>query len=104
MRDFYLLDTFGEFYDDLKEFHDHVPNILSEEGVYSYFNGLGGTNAFFHDVAVRVAECDLEEMGLSSKYTVLDMETLGDDVWKGIKRAYWSLPTYRAPICRLDVF
>jgi protein arginine N-methyltransferase 2 len=86
----------------LKEFHDHVPNILSDDGIYSYFNGLGGTNQFFHDVSNRVAECDLADMGLTSEYITLDMDTLGDEVWQGTKRAYWSLPTYKVPICRMD--
>jgi type IV protein arginine methyltransferase len=35
-----FFDTFGEYYDDLHAFNNHVPNILDGEGVYSYFNGL----------------------------------------------------------------
>lgn len=96
-----FFDTFGEYYDDLKEFHDYLPNILDENGVYSYFNGLAGTNMFFHDVACKIAECDLNEIGFSVEYKTLRVDDLGDDVWKGIKRAYWSLPIYKVPICRL---
>jgi protein arginine N-methyltransferase 2 len=96
-----FFDTFGEFYDDLKEFHDHLPNILDEKGIYSYFNGLAGTNMFFHDVACKIAECDLSEIGMSIEYKTINVQDLGQDVWNGIKRAYWTLPQYKAPIGRL---
>jgi type IV protein arginine methyltransferase len=40
-----FFDTFGEYYKDLKEFHEVLPNILRDgSGVYSYFNGLAGSN------------------------------------------------------------
>ena len=96
-----FFDTFGEYYDDLKEFHEHLPNILDENGTYSYFNGLAGTNVFFHDVACQIAECDLEEIGFTLEYKTLTVDDLGSDVWKGIKRAYWTLPQYKAPVCKL---
>jgi protein arginine N-methyltransferase 2 len=98
-----FFDTFGEFYDDLKEFHEILPNILDENGVYSFFNGLAGTNPFFHDVACQIAELDLQEMGFKVEWQVIDMEALGDDVWKDIKRAYWSLPQYRLPTITFDI-
>lgn len=97
-----IKDTFGENYDDLKEFHDYLPNILAEDGIYSFFNGLAGTNQFFHDVYCRVAEADLSEIGLSTKYEEIDVNALGDEVWQGIKRAYWSLPVYNLPTCKFD--
>ncbi|TPX60079.1 hypothetical protein SpCBS45565_g07589 [Spizellomyces sp. 'palustris'] len=93
-----FFDTFGEYYDDLKEFHEHVPNILSQTGVYSFFNGLAGTNPFFHDVSCRLAEADLREMGLMTEYREYKMDELGDEVWQGVKRPYWSLPVYRLPV------
>ncbi|RKO84039.1 S-adenosyl-L-methionine-dependent methyltransferase, partial [Blyttiomyces helicus] len=97
-----FFDTFGEYYDDLKAFHECVPNILRETGTYSYFNGLAGTNPFFHDVACTIAEADLSELGLTTRFEDIEMDTLGDDVWKGIKRAYWSLPLYRLPTCTFE--
>jgi protein arginine N-methyltransferase 2 len=97
-----FFDTFGEYYKDLKEFHEHLPNILNEDGVYSYFNGLCGGNQFFHDVYCKIAEIDLKDIGLSTVYEELDMVELSDDEWKDIKRAYWTLPKYRLPTCRLD--
>src|SRR5581483_11220281 len=38
-----FFDTFGEFYDDIHDFHEELLNILKPEGVYSFFNGLGAT-------------------------------------------------------------
>jgi protein arginine N-methyltransferase 2 len=95
-----FFDTFGEYYDDLKQFNDHVPNILDQNGVYSYFNGLAGTNKFFHDVACRMAEIDFNECGMSIEYQVIKMDQLGDETWQGTRRAYWSLDEYRLPIVR----
>ncbi|KAI9007243.1 S-adenosyl-L-methionine-dependent methyltransferase [Gaertneriomyces semiglobifer] len=96
-----FFDTFGEYYADLREFHDHVPNILRETGIYSFFNGLAGTNPFFHDVSCRLAEADLLEIGLTTEYDTIQMDKLGDEVWQGTKRAYFSLPEYRLPKCKL---
>ncbi|KAI8820575.1 S-adenosyl-L-methionine-dependent methyltransferase [Fimicolochytrium jonesii] len=97
-----FFDTFGEYYDDLKEFHEHVPNLLAQSGVYSFFNGLAGTNPFFHDVACALAEADLRDMGLRCEFREVQVDELGDETWKGIKRAYWSLPVYRLPVCTFD--
>ncbi|KAJ3019950.1 hypothetical protein HKX48_001540 [Thoreauomyces humboldtii] len=99
-----FFDTFGEYYDDLKEFHEHLPNILSQDGIYSFFNGLAGTNAFFHDVACGIAETDLREMGLDVKFREIPVDELGDETWQGVKRAYFSLPTYRLPICNFEEY
>ncbi|KAI8908717.1 S-adenosyl-L-methionine-dependent methyltransferase [Powellomyces hirtus] len=97
-----FFDTFGEYYDDLKQFHEHLPNMLKHDGIYSYFNGLAGTNSFFHDVACGLAEADLEEMGIHTTFKEVVMDDLGDETWKGIKRAYWSLPLYRLPVCTFE--
>ncbi|KAH6589118.1 hypothetical protein BASA50_010284 [Batrachochytrium salamandrivorans] len=99
-----FFDTFGEYYDDLRDFHQVLPNHLREEtGVYSFFNGLAGTNQFFHDVSCKMAQLDLAEIGLSTKFIEINVDDLGDDVWKDTKRAYWSLPIYRLPISRLEL-
>lgn len=95
-----FFDTFGEYYKDLKQFHDHVPNILRQTGTYSYFNGLAAGNPFFHAVSCAIAEADLEEVGLSTETKEVTMGELGDDVWQGIRRAYFTLDVYRLPICR----
>ncbi|KAJ3129744.1 hypothetical protein HK098_000113 [Nowakowskiella sp. JEL0407] len=106
-------DTFAEDYKAFKEFNENVPNLLNQGGIYSFFNGLGGTSQFFHDVYCKIAEADLLELGMQTKFVELDVETecknLGiesplkkdkTDVWTGIKRAYWNLPKYRLPICQ----
>ncbi|KAJ3080135.1 hypothetical protein HK102_003271, partial [Quaeritorhiza haematococci] len=94
-----FFDTFGEFYEDLKEFHDHIPNLLtSSTSLYTFFNGLGGTNPFFHDVYCRIAAMDLQECGVSCEYIPKEMEELGDEVWRGVARPYFSLREYRVPI------
>eukprot|EP00842_Homolaphlyctis_polyrhiza_P006931 jgi/Hompol1/827/HPOL_005438-RA len=98
-----FFDTFGEYYDDLRDFHQVLPNHLRETGIYSFFNGLAGTNPFFHDVSCRVAELDLGEIGMTTEFVEVNVETLGDDVWRDTKRAYWSLPIYRLPIVRFDL-
>ncbi|KAI8802638.1 S-adenosyl-L-methionine-dependent methyltransferase [Cladochytrium replicatum] len=97
--DFIYFDTFGEYYADLREFNDLVPNYLSQEGLYSFFNGLSGTNSFFHDVYCRIAEGDLLEGGLETRWVDLDLTTPDQEVWKGIRRAYWTLPVYHIPLC-----
>ncbi|KAI9205620.1 S-adenosyl-L-methionine-dependent methyltransferase, partial [Polychytrium aggregatum] len=95
-----FFDTFGEYYADLKEFHEVLPNILRQDGIYSYFNGLGGTDRFFHDVYCQIADLDLQDMCIQTEYVQLDLEALGDEVWQGTKRPYWSLNTYNLPICK----
>ncbi|TPX46666.1 hypothetical protein SeMB42_g03606 [Synchytrium endobioticum] len=96
-----FFDTFGEFYEDLKEFHEHVPNLLSDNGTYSFFNGLGGHNIFFHDVYCRVAELDLKEMGIKVEYIPIDFTPPSDEEWAGVNRPYWCLGHYNMPICTM---
>ncbi len=98
-----FFDTFGEYYDDLKEFHDMLPNILDEEGVYSFFNGLAGTDLFFHKVSCEIAELDLRELGFRVEWETISMEELGDETWNAIKRPYWSLPIYQIPTVTFDL-
>lgn len=99
-----FFDTFGEYYDDLHDFNNHLPNILDNDGIYSYFNGLCGTNSFFHDVSCQVAEMDLNECGLETEMVELEVDALGDEVWKGTRREYWSLDIYRVPVVKFRDF
>ena len=97
-----FFDTFGEYYDDLKEFHENITNLLIDDNaVYSFFNGLAGTNSFFHDVYNQVAAADLFEMGIETEYIDIEVAKLGDELWKRTARAYYSLPMYQLPICQL---
>ncbi len=98
-----FFDTFGEFYADLKEFHEHVPNLLRDsDAIYSYFNGLAGTNSFFHQVYNRIAAADLQEMGVLTEYVTIPFHQLGDEVWERTARPYYSLLNYDLPVCRLE--
>lgn len=46
-------DTYGEYYEELHQFHLLLPKLLKPAGVYSYFNGLASDNFFFHMVYGR---------------------------------------------------
>jgi hypothetical protein len=46
-------------------------------------------------------EIDLDEMNISTRYIELPTEKLGDKVWQGIARPYFSLSKYLLPICQL---
>jgi type IV protein arginine methyltransferase len=98
-----FFDTFGEFYDDIHDFHEELLNILKPEGVYSFFNGFGATNPFFHDVYCHIAEMHLENIGLSTEYVEIKIDPSADKVWEGVKSRYWVLDSYRLPICRITL-
>ncbi|CEP13049.1 hypothetical protein [Parasitella parasitica] len=96
-----FFDTYGEFYDDLRSFHDCVPNMLNENGIYTWFNGLGATNQFFQDIYCTVSEIDLREFGLSTEYVEMPISTWAEQgVWDGVRQKYWVLDTYKLPICK----
>ncbi|KAL6511611.1 hypothetical protein OROGR_021208 [Orobanche gracilis] len=76
-----FFDTYGEYYEDMREFHQHLPQLLKTGGIYSFFNGLCGGNPFFHMV-----------------YCQLDC--LGEEIWEGLKHKYWELDTYYLPVCQ----
>ncbi|KAL7314657.1 Arginine N-methyltransferase 2 [Mucor circinelloides] len=96
-----FFDTYGEFYDDLRAFHDCVPNLLNENGIYTWFNGLGATNQFFQDIYCNISEIDLREFGLSTEYIDMPISTWAEQgVWDGVRQKYWVLDTYKLPICK----
>ncbi|CAG8495745.1 10057_t:CDS:2 [Funneliformis mosseae] len=95
-----FFDTFGEYYEDLREFHKVLPNILKTDGTYSFFNGLGATNSFFHDVYCRIAEMHLANVGLQTEYIEIPIDLSNDEIWEGVKSRYWTLDTYRLPKCQ----
>jgi len=95
-----FFDTFGEYYEDLREFHNVLPNLLKSDGIYSFFNGLGATNSFFHDVYCRIAEMHLLNVGLQTEYIDIPIDPSNDEIWEGVNRRYWTLDTYRLPKCQ----
>ncbi|KAI3688938.1 hypothetical protein L2E82_46884 [Cichorium intybus] len=95
-----FFDTYGEYYEDLREFHQHLPSLLKPGGIYSFFNGLCGGNAFFHVVYCQLVSLELESLGYSTQLIPLPVkDCLGEEVWEGVKHKYWQLDTYYLPVC-----
>ena len=63
-------------------------------------HGLAATNGFFYNIFTRVAELDLREIGLETKWHALPM-SVKEDTWKGIKRKYWTLDEYYLPVSHM---
>lgn len=105
--DIIYFDTFGESYSQLKMFFsEHVIALLAEGGHFSFFNGLGADRRVCYDVYCRVAELDLTDAGFDVEWTdvPVDLKKLGGEgegEWKGVKRRYWTLDTYRLPVAKL---
>ncbi|XP_027355799.1 protein arginine N-methyltransferase 2 isoform X1 [Abrus precatorius] len=96
-----FFDTYGEYYEDLREFHQHLPALLKPGGIYSYFNGLCGSNAFFHVVYCHLVSLELENLGYSTQLIPLPVkDCLGEQVWEDVKHRYWQLDTYYLPVCQ----
>ncbi|THU46790.1 hypothetical protein C4D60_Mb09t08600 [Musa balbisiana] len=96
-----FFDTYGEYYEDLRQFHQHLPRLLKPGGVYSYFNGLCGDNAFFHVVYCQLVALELGNLGYSTQFIPLPVkDCLTEEVWEGVKRKYWQLDTYYLPVCQ----
>jgi type IV protein arginine methyltransferase len=93
-------DTFGEDYDDQREFHALVPQLLKSDGIFTFFNGLGGGNKFFNDVYCRLAELELQDLGFKVEYMTVPIDTSSSQLWDGVKRKYYSLSQYQLPLVR----
>ncbi len=94
-------DTFAEDYKALREFFsEFVIGLLDEGGRWGFFNGLGADRQVCYDVYAKVVEMDLFEAGFDTEWETLevpDLEREGE--WKGVRRRYWTLGTYRLPVC-----
>ncbi|KAE8659155.1 subtilisin-like protease-like [Hibiscus syriacus] len=96
-----FFDTYGEYYEDLRDFHRHLPKLLKPGGIYSFFNGLCGGNTFFHVVYCRLVSLELENLGYSTQLIPLHVkDCLGEKVWRGVSQKYWQLDTYYLPVCQ----
>ena len=96
-----FFDTYGEEWDDMREFHGMLPKIMKPGGVYSYFNGLAPDNIFFHTVYCRLAGKELAQLGFETEFEVVPIDTNSSDIWEGVKRRYWWGDTYFLPTCVL---
>ncbi len=94
-----FFDTYGEEYDDMRQFHAMLPKLLREGGVYSYFNGMCPDNIFFHMVYNRVAEIELGRLGFKVTFEMKSIDTADSKIWEGVKRRYWWGDTYFLPTC-----
>ncbi|XP_073032643.1 protein arginine N-methyltransferase 2 [Primulina eburnea] len=96
-----FFDTYGEYYEDMREFHHHLPHLLEPGGIYSFFNGFCGSNAFFHMVYCQLVALELEHLGYFTQLIPLPVkDCLGEDTWEGVKHKYWQLDTYYLPVCQ----
>ncbi|XP_011069780.1 protein arginine N-methyltransferase 2 isoform X1 [Sesamum indicum] len=96
-----FFDTYGEYYEDMREFHQYLPRLLKPGGIYSFFNGLCGGNPFFHVVYCQLVALELENLGYSTQLIPLPVkECLGEETWEGVKHKYWQLDTYYLPVCQ----
>ncbi|QRW22426.1 hypothetical protein RhiXN_10013 [Rhizoctonia solani] len=95
-------DTFSEGYSDLYEFFEHLGDLITgQDSRFSFFNGLGATQATFYDVYTKLSALHLEDMALTTTFEDIDIHAAaeGSGAW-GETRKYFSLPLYRMPICR----
>ncbi|KAK1754852.1 hypothetical protein QBC47DRAFT_423082 [Echria macrotheca] len=98
-------DTFGENYSQLRKFFtDFIPGLLDSEGRFGFFNGLGADRQICYDVYTKVSEMHLADAGLDVDWKDVDVDMkelaeAGKGEWEGVKRRYWTLDTYRLPIC-----
>ena len=87
----------------MREFHQHLPKLLKPGGIYSYFNGLCGDNAFFHAVYCQLVALELANLGYSTQFIPLPVkDCLAEEIWKGVKQKYWQLDTYYLPACQSE--
>ncbi|GER38096.1 ankyrin repeat family protein [Striga asiatica] len=95
-----FFDTYGEYYEDMRQFHQHLPQLLKPGGIYSFFNGLCGDNPFFHTVYCQLVALELENLGYSTQLIPLPAkQCFGEETWEGVKHKYWQLDTYYLPVC-----
>ncbi|KAG6543685.1 hypothetical protein Mapa_014869 [Marchantia paleacea] len=96
-----FFDTYGEYYEDLQEFHEFLPQLLRKEGRYSFFNGMCADNAFFHLVYCELVRLELGSLGITTDYIQLPVkDCMDEETWKGIQHKYWQLDTYSLPVCQ----
>ncbi|EGO25456.1 hypothetical protein SERLADRAFT_361134 [Serpula lacrymans var. lacrymans S7.9] len=92
-------DTFSENYEELRKFFGHLPDLMDgPESRFSFFNGLGATNALFYDVYTHLSELHLAEDGLDVDWSDVEVGTDESENRWGKTREYFTLPIYRLPV------
>eukprot|EP00954_Amorphochlora_amoebiformis_P015327 1201799-Amorphochlora_amoeboformis.AAC.1 len=97
-----FFDTYGEYYDDMREFHSWLPRILRPGGTYSFFNGLCPDNIVFQGVMCQVVQIELAKFGIDAQFAECDIN-IGEKDWQGVNRKYFWSNTYYLPICKREV-
>ncbi|KAF8161132.1 arginine methyl transferase [Crassisporium funariophilum] len=97
-------DTFSEDYSDLRRFFEHLPDFLADtDSRFSFFNGLGATNAFFYDIYTHISELHLIGVGLEVDWSDIDVSFDAQEERWGQSREYFSLPIYRLPVGKMKI-
>ncbi|KAF2190422.1 arginine N-methyltransferase 2 [Zopfia rhizophila CBS 207.26] len=94
-------DTFAEDYKTLKEFFsEYVIQLLDQNGLFGWYNGLGADRQICYDIYTKVAEMDLYEAGFDTQWEdiAVPSDLHGSDQWKGTRRPYWTIDVYRLPV------
>lgn len=93
-------DTFAEDYSALRLFFDeYVVSLLTDNGKWGFFNGLGADRQICYDVYTKVVEMDLLEAGFDVEWEKIDVPDLDSSkTWEGLRRPYWKLKQYRLPV------
>ncbi|GMH36749.1 hypothetical protein BSKO_04622 [Bryopsis sp. KO-2023] len=95
-----FFDTYGEYYPDLRKFHQELPSLLGPGGIYSFFNGLAPDNPFFHAVYCQIVELEMRALGFETTFVPLPIDASKKEIWKGVKNRYWWNDTYFLPVCQ----
>jgi len=94
-------DTWKETYIDILGFFAHLPRLLKPGGRFSFFNGMSPKSIFQHAVFTRLAQEDLDAVGLTCDILPIELGTLEDSVWRGVAEKYWHFATYYMPLATL---
>lgn len=95
-------DTFAEDYQELHKFFKILPGLMAgPDGRFSFFNGLGATNALLYDVYSRVSECHLSDIGADVHWSFVQVDGEEDQGRWERSREYFTQPVYRLPIAQL---
>ena len=87
-------------YSMMEDFHSHLPRILKDDGVYSFYNGCCPDNLFFHGVACEVIKLELQDLGLTCSYQGMEVNVTDQKMWDKVRRRYWYRNYYYVPICK----
>ena len=92
-------DTYAEDYRALRTFFESLlPGLLTDQGKFGFFNGLGADRQICYDVYQSILKIDLLEAGFDVKFILMGTSHLTVNTWKDLARPYWKLDEYRLPV------